>query len=184
MERRTALVTATSIVGVVLAGATAVGANIRILDQSDESGIGQLSAAAPADLDTYSTDDDDSTTQTFRVAEAGSVRVESDGDGLRLGSIDTAEGWSWSADQPDSDHLEVTFSSSTTTYLFRAAVDADGVVTAVVDEPVETGYHDEYEGHDEYEDHDEHEDDEHEDDEHEDHDEHDEHEYEGRDDDD
>lgn len=185
---RTRLITIVSIVAVGLAGATAVSANIGILDTASDSPVGNASVIG--DLSTPSTQVVDvylpdtaagavpATTlstgglgvQQFAVDVAGTVTVAATDAGLRLDRVDPAAGWSWSLSQSDSAALLVTMSNGTRTFEFTASTTADGNIAASVSEPIVTpapaansgGYDDE--------------DDEHEDDEHE--------EYEGGEDDD
>ena len=196
MERRTAIITAAAIAGVILTGATAVAANIGILNRADPGDIGALSAAAdvpvtlqPQVIDVYSTAPvptpgtvevarDAFTTQTFSVEEAGSVEVATDGAEIRLGSVEVADGWRWTGNQAGDRSLTVTFEGADRTYVFTAELDERGELVAQLEEPIvrvvpapTQASHDEHD--DDYNEHD---------DEHDEHDDDDEHE--GRDDDD
>ena len=162
MDRRTALISAASVVGVVLAGATAVGANIGILDQADNSGIGELSAAAdttaveprvidvPLDpqspsptivrLDTADTADteasDDTAPQPFIVEDAGVVSLEATADGIRISEVTPNGGWTWIDNEPGDGTVSITFDSDDATYVFTASLAEDGSVLAAVEQPI------------------------------------------------
>ena len=162
MDRRTALISAASVVGVVLAGATAVGANIGILDQADNSGIGELSAAAdttPVEppvidvqldpqspsptivrLDTADTADteasDDTAPQPFIVEDAGVVSLEATADGIRISEVTPNGGWTWIDNEPGDGTVSITFDSDDATYVFTASLAEDGSVLAAVEQPI------------------------------------------------
>mgnify|MGYP001817211930 CR=1 FL=1 len=162
MDRRTALISAASVVGVVLAGATAVGANIGILDQADNSGIGELSAAADTTaveprvidvqldpqspsptivrLDTADTADteasDDTAPQPFIVEDAGVVSLEATADGIRISEVTPNGGWTWIDNEPGDGTVSITFDSDDATYVFTASLAEDGSVLAAVEQPI------------------------------------------------
>ena len=156
MQRRTALLSAGSMLAVVLTGATALGANIGILNSADGSPIGQLtsnaevaSTVAPRVVDVYVDDPapgpgatvdpeqaEDVAAQEFTVDTAGTVEVISDGKVLRLGTVTAEAGWTWSAAQTSDSELQLTFESATTTYEFFANLESDGSISARVDQPV------------------------------------------------
>jgi len=159
---RTRLITIVSIVAVGLAGATAVSANIGILDAASNSNIGTVSASG--DLTTPSTQVIDvylpSTTgtpttavqttaaqtsaaraagvQEFSVDVAGTVAVASTDAGLRLDSVTPTAGWSWTLTQTSQTELMVTMTDGTRTLEFVAATTADGNIAANVNEPIVT----------------------------------------------
>jgi hypothetical protein len=182
---RTSLITAAAIVGVVAAGAIAVGANIGILNAADNSEIGSLSAAGdlvPANTQVVDVYLDEPTTtklatltttavqqaavaQEFAVDAAGTVGVVPTASGARLGDVIANPGWTWSLAQSHPSTLTVTFTDGVRTLEFTASLSPDGTITASVEEPIAsvssstvppTQYQD-----------DDHEDDDHEDDEHE-----------------
>lgn len=156
MQRRTAFLSAGSMLAVVLTGATALGANIGILNSAGDSPIGQLtsnadvaSTLAPRVVDVYVEDQspaitgsddpaqaEDDTAQEFTVDTAGTVEVLSDGKVLRLGTVTAEAGWTWSTAQTSDSELQVTFQSDTTTYEFFANLESDGSISARVDQPV------------------------------------------------
>ena len=156
MQRRTALLSAGSMLAVVLTGATALGANIGILNSADDNPIGQLtsnaevaSTVAPRVVDVYVDDPapepgatvdpeqaEDVAAQEFTVDTAGTVEVISDGKVLRLGTVTAEAGWTWSAAQTSDSELQLTFESATTTYEFFANLESDGSISARVDQPV------------------------------------------------
>lgn len=193
---RTRLITIVSIVAVALAGATAVSANIGILDSASDSPVGN--ASITGDLATPSTQVIDvylpnstaaveqSTTTTptspttdpvkvqeFEVDVAGTVAVAATDAGLRIDHVTPAAGWSWSLSQSDPSTVMVTMTDGARTFEFIATKTADGTVAASVSEPIETPAPATTAGsyNDENDDHDDHE-------------EHEEDEYEGGDDDD
>jgi len=159
---RTRLITIVSIVAVGLAGATAVSANIGILDAASNSNIGTVSASG--DLTTPSTQVIDvylpSTTgapttavqttaaqtsaaraagvQEFTVDVAGTVAVASTDAGLRLDSVTPTAGWSWTLTQTSQTELMVTMTDGTRTLEFMAATTVDGNIAANVNEPIVT----------------------------------------------
>ena len=125
--RRTGLITAGAIAGVVVAGATAVAANVGILSAADDSEIGSLSAAgdlvAPTEtqvVDVY-VDDPPGTvapssqppndTYEFAVDSAGTVSVITTADGIRLGDVAANPGWKWSLAQGNATTLTASFTS-------------------------------------------------------------------------
>ncbi len=137
MIRQRAAITAASIAGVVLAGGTAVGANIGILNAADDSEMGALSAEVPitAAASVTSTTASDATTdsQWYTADEAGDVEVMIDGDTVELGAVLTNQGWSWES-RPSSDGSVVVYLSSDDDELvFTAELTADGRVAAGVE---------------------------------------------------
>jgi hypothetical protein len=177
---RTRLITIVSIAAVGLAGATAVSANIGILESASDSPVGK--ALVTGDLGTPSTQvvgvhrpvttaataattaatrrsNGDPTVQQFAVDVAGTVAVATTDTGLRLDWVDPSAGWSWTLAQSDPSALAVTMTNGTRTFEFTAATTADGNVAAAVDEPIVTaasagnggGHHDDEDEHDEYE---------------------------------
>lgn len=150
---RTKLITIASIVAVGLAGATAVSANIGILNAADDSNVGTLSAAGdlvPVDtqvVDVY-LDEQTSTTvaipsdqsasgvQEYTVDAAGTVSVSATAAGIRLGDVTPSAGWTWSLVQPNAAELAVTFTDGVRTLEFIAVAAPDGTITASVNEPV------------------------------------------------
>ena len=156
---RTRLITIASIVAVGLAGATAVSANIGILDAASDSAVGNVSASG--DLTTPSTQVIDvylpsaSTTtaapaataapavgsaavQEFAVDVAGTVAVASTDTGLRLDSVSPTAGWSWSLTQTSQTELMVTMTDGSRTLEFVATTTVDGNIAANVNEPIVT----------------------------------------------
>ena len=158
MNRRTTLITAAAIAGTVLAGGTAVAANIGILNSADSSPIGDLNATAdlapaptpePQVVDVFIDDptpstvvtpttivDSSTTAQEFAVDDAGTVTVERTESGLRLGAVEALTGWEWESTQDSETELVVTFSSGDSTYVFFAEVADDGAISARVDQPI------------------------------------------------
>lgn len=150
MDRRTALITAGSIVAVVLTGATAIGANIGILSSAAASDLGELGAVmevAPvpalnpngtqATGATTDTAQEPVTRQEFEADSAGVVEVSFTSSTIRLGDVSPRDGWQWTGVQPGDDELIVTFVSTDERRLvFIAELLPDGSVAARVDEEI------------------------------------------------
>ena len=163
---RTRLITIVSIVAVGLAGATAVSANMGILDAASDSDVGTVSAAGdlitttmpPTQvIDVYLPGESTSTTATtvttlatpapaaagagvqeFAVDVAGTVAVATTDTGLRLERVSPAAGWSWTLTQTGPTQLMVTMTNGARTLEFMAATTADGIIAANVNEPIVT----------------------------------------------
>jgi hypothetical protein len=156
---RTRLITIVSIVAVGLAGATAVSANIGILDAASDNTVGNVSAAG--DLTTPSTQVIDvylptdaaaapttavtsapagasTAVQEFTVDVAGTVAVASTDAGLRLDSVTPTTGWNWTLAQTSQTELMVTMSDGARTLEFVATTTVDGNIVANVNEPIVT----------------------------------------------
>ncbi len=190
MQHRTALITAGSIVGVVIAGVSAIAAGMGILDSSSTSNVGELSAAAPAPqvIDVYVTDPTqpaqttisavvEPTVQQFAVEAAGNVSLRAEGNTISVDRVMPNAGWTWETRQSDPSSLVVSLTDGASTYELSASA-SDGVITAAASllpppqaatagtaatNTTTPSYDDEYEDH-EYE---EHESEEHESEEHE-----------------
>lgn len=161
MNRRTSLITAGAVTATVLAGTTAVAANIGILNSADEGPIGDLSAiadvavTAPADqarepqvVDVYIEEPIasqiasttvpaaafDTGARDFSVEDAGTVTIATTEAGLRVVAVAANPGWEWSGSEAGP--LAVTFTGADATYVFYADVAADGSVTARVEQPI------------------------------------------------
>lgn len=147
--RRTTLITATSVVGIVIAGATAIGANIGILSAAEANPVGELSAAAPVEPTEQPADVDGSLDQpgttgipasgevtAFAVASAGTVAVAQVNGTVRLGDVVANPGWTWSSSQDEDTSLMVTFASADATYEFVASLGPDNAIQARVDQPI------------------------------------------------
>ncbi len=143
MAHRTALITAVSIVAVVLASAAAVGANLGILTVADAGPVGDLSATAvaprangPEVVDVYIDDTKGTTSQQYKVEKAGTIGVVATKKGVRLDDVSVKPGWKWTLVQNAQKRLTVTFKSRSITYRFVAILGADGKLTARVVQPV------------------------------------------------
>lgn len=136
MIRKTATITAASIAGIILAGGAAVGANIGILNSSEDDTLGQLSAELqPAPESTSTSLDTSPSAERFTVDAAGTVVVRQVVDGIEVESVSPNTGWSWD-DVSDSDTVvQLTFrhSGSGEVLDFVARVDEAGVITARVE---------------------------------------------------
>lgn len=148
MIRRTAAITAASIVGVILAGGAAVGANIGILNAADNNSLGNLSAVAPVTtpaveptttlLSVVRASDPTGPTQSFIVDLAGTVEVKAADTGLSLGDVRTNQGWSWEESDVGSGAVAVIFTFGTDKIFFSATPNDDGTISARVDRPAIT----------------------------------------------
>jgi hypothetical protein len=153
---RTRVITVASVVAVCLAGATAVSANVGILDHASESAVGNASAigdlAPPATqvVDVYLTDPVTTTTppttspatepgeshdvQEFAVDVAGTIAVASSDSGLHLDRVVAAPGWTWNLTQSSPSQLLVKMTNGSRTLEFTASATPDGNITAAVNE--------------------------------------------------
>jgi hypothetical protein len=149
---RTTLITALAVAGVLVAGTAAIAANIGILNSTDDSSIGSLSAtddliditsttAAPTTIATTTTstlpDSSPNAGESYVVDDAGVVTLSSASGALTLVSATPEAGWTVTAAQPGPLNLDVTFTNGTRTLVFSAVLGPDGVVVADVVEPVD-----------------------------------------------
>ncbi len=150
--RRTSVITAAAIAGVVLAGSAAIAANIGILSAADRSKVGTLSATGaitpattqrvdvylddPASTTTVASSGHAADTQEFAVDAAATVSVIQTAVGIHLGDVVANPGWTWSAAQTDASTLKVTFTDGHRTLEFHATVGPDGTIAAAVNEPI------------------------------------------------
>ncbi len=149
------MITIVSIVAVGLAGATAVSANIGILNAASNSPVG--TASATADLATPSQQVVDvylpnssvapigSTSATgadgvqeFAVDTAGTVAISAANGALRLDGVTPAAGWTWVLNQSSQTELTVTMTNGVRALDFVATLTPDGNVSASVNEPIVT----------------------------------------------
>lgn len=136
---RTRLITILSIVGVAVAGAAAVAANVGILDSVADSSVN----AGPANeifppgtqvVDVYLPDSLDNAAQEFDVEAAGTVSVIPTASGVALEMVTPALGWQWTLAQSDPQALTVTFTDGVSTLEFVATKSVDGTIAASVGE--------------------------------------------------
>jgi hypothetical protein len=125
LSGRTKLITATSVVAVVIASLFAVAANLGILNNADRSSVGTLSATG--DLTTADAPAR-SRSQVFRVDTAGTVTVSPVDGRARVDRIRPAAGWSARAVEASGAEVAVSFTDGTRTLEFTATVAADGSV--------------------------------------------------------
>jgi hypothetical protein len=152
LTSRTSLITAVAVAGVLVAGTAAIAANIGILNSTDDSSIGSLSATddlvdetsttsvATTLATTTTTSLEDSATNagdSYVVDDAGVVTLSSASGNLALVSVVPQPGWTVTSTQPDAATLEVSFTNGVRTLVFSAVLGPDGVVTADVVEPVD-----------------------------------------------
>ncbi|MDH4145442.1 MAG: hypothetical protein OEY23_09775 [Acidimicrobiia bacterium] len=135
MTRRSLMLTAASVAGVVLASAAAITATFSILNATDSGGVGELSAARTRPTSTASTDRTAEPVaadgiQRYAVDSAGLVTI-STGDG-RLALIDARPnpGWDWNVGIDDGRVLVVEFRSADAQVDFVAERDGEGSVRA------------------------------------------------------
>ncbi len=140
MKHRTAVVTAASVAGALLAGAAALGANLGVLGSSD---LGNLSAVDPSspspDVVTVYVDDPATSTTTSPASEvlaydvpgAGIVTLERTGDTLRVAGVELVNGWSSTVQREGTDVVISLVGAKELT--FSAQV-VDGQVVVSVDE--------------------------------------------------
>lgn len=162
---RLKMVTLGAVVIVGLAGGVAVAANIGILDSSDDTGVGSLSATADLTpstqapstqvVDVYVADSttsapvtlpaDGATTvppaapagQVFTVDVAGTVTISELSGTLQATAVAPAPGWTWQLEPATAaDQVTVTFTNGARTLHFVAARAADGTIAGRVDEPI------------------------------------------------
>ncbi len=138
MIRQRAAITAASIAGVVLAGGTAVGANIGILNAADDSEMGNLSAevpitAAAADTSTTTANTEQAASQWYTADGAGDIEVTVDGDSVGLGAVLTNQGWTWESRPSPDGSVVVRFKSADDELVFTAEQTDDGRVAAGVE---------------------------------------------------
>jgi hypothetical protein len=149
---RTAVFTAAAVIGVTVAGATAVAANLGLLQAGGDGDIGQLSAGdlapaaesqvveIPAGGATTSTDvvtvpPAAAEAQRFAVDAAGTVSVVPTADGVRLGDLAVNPGWTWVLSQTSASNLQITFVDGGGRVLeFTSFRNPDGSVTGAVDD--------------------------------------------------
>lgn len=145
---RTAVFTFLAVSAVSVTGALAIGANLGLLDRSDDDALGELAAAGdllpqPQVIDVYVDDTTAATTtlpaatdlQTFAVDAAGTVTLATTG-GLRVESIELAQGWSWAAQPAPAGAVAIRFTDGSRTLEFVATLAPDGSVAASVTEPI------------------------------------------------
>lgn len=143
MIRKTAIITAASITGIIIAGGAAVGANIGLLNAADDGNLGELSAIAPimtpsgepvasltpaAEVATST-----GSSQSFTVDVAGEVEIDADGTGLHLGDVRTNQGWSWQQAPTTDGTVVVSFSTNGDQLVFTATKNDDGMISARAD---------------------------------------------------
>ncbi|NLA34678.1 MAG: hypothetical protein GX868_03200 [Actinobacteria bacterium] len=149
----TRLITVVSILAVGLAGATAVSANLGILQTASDSPVGNASATGDLTAPTQVIDvvmpdtvadaatasaapGTDPAVQQFAVDVAGTVSVIATNAGLKLDEVIPAAGWSWSLAQSDPMALVVTMTNGSRTFEFTASTTGDGNIAASVNEPI------------------------------------------------
>jgi hypothetical protein len=157
LTSRTTLITAVAVAGVLIAGTAAIAANIGILNASNDSSIGSLSATddlvpsttldagSPMVVEIATPTSTPGTTQapttvagaaSYVVDDAGTVSVTGTPGSLTLVEAAANPGWTPAATQPDPLSLRVAFDNGTRTVVFTATLTADGTIAADVTEPV------------------------------------------------
>jgi hypothetical protein len=140
VKHKTALVTALSIAGVMLAGVAALAANLGILDAT--SGVGELSAAAAAETPaTAAPAPSDSPAGgdvvAYRVEGIGIVTLTRQGDNLTLHSV-VAGGWSYRLESEGTE-VAMTFTLDGRQVRFAARVEGGETVVDVQGDAGGTG---------------------------------------------
>ena len=136
MKHKTAIASAASIAGVLLAGATALGANLGIVNSSDQ--LGELSAVSETVATQPTVPGTSTTTEAgpdliaYQIPEVGIVTIARSDDQL---SVDSADVGSWTYEVVDTgSHLEIMFSQNGREVKFEASVDDDQVDVEVSEE--------------------------------------------------
>ena len=132
MKHKTALVTALSIAGVMLAGMAALATNVGILDAA--SGVGELSAAAAAETPTTaastpSPSPTDGDVVAYRIEDIGIVTLARQDDELTLHSV-VAGAWGYRLDSEGTE-LAITFMLDDQEVRFGARVEGGQTVVDV-----------------------------------------------------
>ena len=164
MNRRATLITSAAITGAVLAGTTAVAANINILSAADDDPVGELTVTsavpaptatqAPQVVDVYIDEapslppateppitveldeEPEPEQQQFVVEEAGLVTIERSDDGIEVDEVEVNPGWEWTAVQTSATQIVITFSSEGSTYALTVELAPDGTITGHLEQPV------------------------------------------------
>ena len=148
LTSRTTLITSVAVAGVLIAGTAAVAANIGILNASNDSVIGSLSAtedlvpsttldiAVPTSTPASIPGRTETAEASYVVDDAGTVSVSTTSDELTLVDAAGKPGWTPTATQPDPLSLRITFDNGTRTLVFTARLGDDGAIVAEVTEPV------------------------------------------------
>ncbi len=131
MKHKTALVTAISVLTVVLAGAGALAANVGILNTTSE--VGSLSAVS-ADVTKAASMPVGPEVVAYQIAGIGVVTLARDGNNLSLQSIAAAD-WSYEVDG-QSDGIDIAFRLGDREVLFKATVDNGQTLVSVQEDDV------------------------------------------------
>ncbi len=139
--------TTVAIVGVVLAGAAAVAANVGILSAADDSDLGELSAVtvAPQVVDVYVTDPaatssttattvptGTETVQDFVVDVAGTATIVSTPSSIGIAGLAPAPGWTATPTASTASAVTAEFTDGIRVLSFRAELAPNGDVQASV----------------------------------------------------
>ena len=133
MATRSTKITTAAVVGVLVAGSLAMGANLGLLHKADNSSVGTASAAALGDGAAAGTRWQP---QTFTVESAATVVLERSGNRMRLAQVTPSAGWTWSETARTDTTEAITFTSADTTYEFQAQLAPDGTIQAGAGEPI------------------------------------------------
>lgn len=174
MKHKTALVTSASIVGVVLAGAIAMGANLGILASTDTADLSAATPVDPAPSQDVVLDQPPmaSTAEpvAYEIPGVGVVTLLREDSFLRVSTIDLAAGWSWDLER-DGEVVSLRLINGSGVLRFQADALSNDVNVSVTQEQITpsvplaatgvSGFQDDdwYEDDDRYEDHERHEDD-------------------------
>lgn len=142
MKHKTALVTAASIVGVVFAGATAIGANLGILSSTDTGTLSAATPVNPAGPRSMVVEQPRPTAAAaaaepvaYEIPGVGVVTLLRDGTLLRVAGIDLAAGWSWELER-DGDVVALRLDDGSTILRFQADALGGEVAVAVTQEQI------------------------------------------------
>jgi hypothetical protein len=131
MKHKTAMVTAISVVTVLLAGAGALAANVGILSSTSE--VGSLSAVA-ADVSKTASMPIGPEVVAYQVAGIGVVTLARDGNNLSLDSVAVGD-WSYEVDG-QSDGINIAFRMGDREVLFKATVENGQTLVSVEEDDV------------------------------------------------
>jgi hypothetical protein len=130
MKHKTALVSALSIAGVVLAGAAALAANLGIMNSTNE--VGALSAAGSSTSTTTAALG--SEVVAYQIAGVGVVTLSRAGSSLSLESAAVGD-WTYEVDE-SGDEIEITFRLGDREIEFKAEVANGQTLVSVTEEDV------------------------------------------------
>lgn len=135
MRHKTAIATAASVTGVLVASVAALGANVGILNSADES-FGDLSASTAGATVTSAAAVAEE--RLYRIPDIADISVGFDGANVWIVAVEPAAGWSGSSSNGDG-AATVELVSATDRLEFRAFADGGEIHTALTRELLEAG---------------------------------------------